>query len=163
MTYENTPGDGEDQGQESGVLKAVRAELRAAVAELKTRPDEDTLRAEFKAEQAKNTAVIKQLVAYGQPEGLSETIASKVEGDVTEESVLAALKSIGLDAVETEGGVEEADPNAALAEVSGLSGEVSAAANANPAVTGLQSIAEAETVDDLQAIADEGGWGTNYT
>ncbi len=163
MTYENTPGDGEDQGQESGVIKAMRIQIKDLEKALKTAPDAEALRAEFKAEQAKNTAVIKQLVAYGQPEGLSETIASKVEGEVTEESVLGALKSIGLDAVETEGSVEEADPNAALAEVSGLSGEVSAAANANPAVTGLQSIAEAETVDDLQAIADEGGWGTNYT
>jgi len=163
LTYENTPGDGEDQGQESGVIKAMRIQIKDLEKALKAAPDAEALRAEFKAEQAKSTAVIKQLVAYGQPEGLSETIAGKVEGDVTEESVLAALRSIGLDAVETEGSVKEADPNAALAEVSGLSGEVSAAANANPAVTGLQSIAEAETIDDLQAIADEGGWGTNYT
>lgn len=155
---ETTGGSGDD----SGLVKGLRVQIRDLQSELKSRPDRDSLWAEFQAEQQVNTAVEAALTSFGYPAGIRDTIKAKLgDGEVTREAVGQALASIGFnvnpDAVTGQGG--EADQaRKDLAQVSSLSGQVQAAAGSGSGPNILDRIANATSQEELRAIAAEGGF-----
>lgn len=162
LTQEATSEETESQ-EESGVLKALRRQVKDLQRELEARPDRDALLTEIRAEQARVDAISKQVEAMGHPGALSAVLTDRVEGDVTEETVKSALKELGLEASPASAETpSDVDRNAkALAEVSSLSGQLGSAGGGDPP-DALSAINKANTMQDLQRIAEQEGFATQY-
>ena len=158
MTDEATSNEEEASG-ESAVIKALRSQVKdqgATIKSFESRPDRETERAEFLAEQARGIAIGEHLVALGQPAGLSELLGDKVEGDVTLEKVTAVLTGLGYEAQSGDGDeATKAVEQSALAEVTTLSSAVSSATAGAPAGDLAAKIAGAENAEDLAKVMAE--------
>ena len=170
MTQDNDiiDDDATDVSNESSVLNGVRKELREAKAELKARPDRDTMRVELKAELAGDTKIETLLEGFGHPKGMLDTIKGKLgESEATAETVAAALASTGY-SVEVEGAVStetesvESGTETELAKVSRLSAEVQATAKKGTTVDVTDQIAAADTQEEVNTIMAKAGLLEDY-
>ncbi len=159
-----TEGEGE-----SSVLKLQRARADAAEAEL----------AVLKQEKADEVAVAQQLrsdsmeaiVNSLQIPNLKEDLLAWVTGEVTLETVDAALKAKGLNFAPTEGQpapVVEAQqpvapPEFAPLPVSALGQQVADAASGQTAANLDQQLAEATTQAEVAKLMTEAGAAVSYT
>jgi hypothetical protein len=157
-----------DAQDESGVIKALRSQIKDLEKDLKSRPDRDTLEAEFLTQQERNSAISSQLVDLGHPAGMSAIIAEKMgEGDVTRESVTATLQGLGYNLEATPETApdpsETSESDQALAEVTSLSSQVASAAGNPPADDTMAKIAATETREELAALMAEKGLTEQHT
>ena len=165
---EETP---EGQG-DSAPFRAAIARAEAAEAELKVIAEERQT-AELAAQQRRETA-LDVIVNARQIPNLKEDLLRWVEGDITEESVEAALQAKGLNftqpTVETQvfpDAGEGLQPTAPLTPsavpVSTLGQQVADAASGQTAKTLDQSIAGAESAAEVAALMEEAGATVSYT
>lgn len=148
----------DELGSDSGVVKALRAQIRDLERELKTRPAADTLEAEIRSKLAREDAAASLLIERGQPARLAKYMLQEIEGDVDGSAVDSFLQGLGLDAkpasVEGSGSAEGAS---ALAEVTSLASQVSTAAAGTPADNLFDKIAGARNQEELNALMAEAG------
>lgn len=152
-----------DQGvetstDESGVIKALRIQLKEQEKELKARPAREDLESEIRSKLKRESDIAALLTKQGQPSGLAEFALSKIgDQEVTEESVAGFLQGLGFDTQPVSSDGQTSAPQAQqLAEVSTLASQVSAAASNTPA--GIDDrIAKAQSPAELAAIMSEIG------
>ena len=153
-----------DQGaeastDESGVIKALRIQLKEQEKELKARPAREDLESEIRTQLKRESDIAALLTKQGQPSGLAEFALSKIgDQEVTEESVAGFLQGLGFGT----GSVSADDQNAApsnqqLAEVTDLASRVSAAASNAPAGNVEDRIAKAQSLAEIEVIMAEIG------
>lgn len=150
--------DVETSGDESGVLRALRSQIRDLEKELKTRPVREDLELEIRNQQKRESSVAALLTEQGHPAGLARFALSEIgEADLTAEAVQGFLKGIGYDSNPASSeGQEPSAQSQQLAEVSSLAARVSSAASSGPA--GLsERIAGAKDLAELNAIMVEAG------
>jgi hypothetical protein len=152
---------GSDDG-ESGVMKALRKQIRDLEGELKSRPSRDSLEAELRSQLEREKAAASQLVEKGHPAGLAELMLQKIDSDadITEEVVDGFLKGLGYEsqAPQSESKSEPSEQERQLAEVTQLSRQVSVAATGEQTDDVMKRIGEAKSVSELAAIAAQGGF-----
>jgi hypothetical protein len=151
--------------EESGVLKSLRVQIKDLKAELKSRPERETLLAEFQAEQGLNAAIETHLVALGHPVGMRDAVKGKLgDADVTLEGVATALTGIGYEVdVENAGSGQEGGSTTTASELAGvsdLSAQVQSAAGSGSPAPVIDQINQATSQADLVKIAAEGGFLT---
>jgi len=149
----------EASADESGLLKALRIQLRDQEKELKARPAREDLEVEIRTQLKRESDIAALLTKQGQPSGLAEYALSKIgDQEVTEESVAGFLKGLGFDAqpVSADGQIA-APPNQQLAEVSTLASQVSAAASNAPAGNVEDRLAKASSLAEIETIMREIG------
>lgn len=164
MTLDNnTEGaDAQDGSMEdSPVIKALRKQIRDLENANKSAPTRESIEAEIRTELERESAISSQLIELGHPAGMSAFLKGKLEGDVTRESVVAALEGIGYK-VEVPDAAEGSDGAAAagqsdLARVASLSAQVASAASGASSDDIMQRINQAQTPAELQAIMAEAG------
>lgn len=157
----DTLGTGSD---DNAVMKALRKQISDLEKELKSRPDRDTLLAEFRDEQVRDFAIQDQLIGLGHPKGMLDAVKGRLDGDaeVTTEVVAKALTDIGYKVEVAGDGSSQADGTAGagaeLAGIADLSAQVqSAAGSGNPAPI-LDRINQATSPEEIAEIAAEGGF-----
>jgi hypothetical protein len=156
--------------EESPVIRGLRTQIRDLEASLKSRPEREQVAAEVRSQLEREQAIAEQLIALGHPKGMLDTVASKVgEGEVNRDSVAQALTSIGYNLVPENDAANDskveakATDNSALAEVSTLSAQISAAAQGEPADSTMAKIAGAKSNAELAAIMAEAGATKAYS
>jgi len=149
----------EASADESGLLKALRIQLRDQEKELKARPAREDLEVEIRTQLKRESDIAALLTKQGQPSGLAEFALSKIgDQEVTEESVAGFLKGIGFDANPVSSdGQTAASPNQQLAEVTDLASRVSAATSNAPAGNVEDRIAKATSLAEIETIMSEIG------
>ena len=149
----------EPSTDESGLIKALRIQLREQEKELKARPAREDLESEIRTKLKRESDAAALLTKQGQPSGLAEFMLSKIgDQEVTEQSVAGFLEGIGLTAnPASEDDEAPAPPNQQLAEVTDLASRVSAAASAAPAGNVMDRLAQAKNQAEVNAIMAEVG------
>jgi hypothetical protein len=149
----------EASADESGVIKALRIQLKEQEKELKARPAREDLESEIRTQLKRESDIAALLTKQGQPSGLAEFALSKIgDQEVTEESVAGFLKGLGYDTQPVSSdGQESAPPNQQLAEVTDLASRVSAAASNAPAGNVEDRLAKATSLADIETIMAEIG------
>ena len=167
---DSTDGATGVDGVESGLVKSMRKQIRDLEKTVSAN-DPEALEERIRTEVKRESEVAELMDKAGYPK-LTATVLAKVEGDVTAESVTAALADLGLTA---QGSADDDDdtedsskpkPGSEITEVTpGLVGDVANlgsdlnAATANAGKTDpLKDIGEAETMADLTAIAAAEGF-----
>jgi hypothetical protein len=142
--------------EDSGTLKALRAQIKNLEKELDARPAREELESQIRASLRREEDAAAQLIALGQPGGLARFALSEIgDAEVNEESVAAFLKGLGYDAKPVSEEIEQTpSPAQQLAEVTDLGRRVSTAANNAPAGVG-ERIRAANSVAELEAIMAE--------
>ena len=170
---ETNEGEETSEGQgDSAPFRAAIARAEAAEAELKVIAEE-AQKVELAAQQRRDVA-LDVIVNARQIPNLKEDLLRWVEGDITEESVEAALQAKGLNfaqpTVDTQvfpDAGEELQPTAPLTPsavpVSTLGQQVADAASGQSALTGEQKLAQADTPEEVIAHAQEAGFTVSYT
>jgi len=156
--YQNLEDTDEDESKESPILTELRNQLRAS------QKDNEKLKAaqaEWEvAAQTQRSETAKEIVnALGLP-GLTEDVLQWVEGDVTQESVIAALeaRSIPLPSgVEVQPKPDDSQPSA-----SAVGQQVADAAAGVDGRTVEDRIADAKTPAELAAIVEEAGLSRSH-
>jgi len=156
--YQNLEDTDEDESKESPILTELRNQLRAS------QKDNEKLKAaqaEWEvAAQTQRSETAKEIVnALGLP-GLTEDVLQWVEGDVTQESVIAALeaRSIPLPSgVEVQPKPDDSQPSA-----SAVGQQVADAAAGVDGRTVEDRIADAQTPAELAAIVEEAGLSRSH-
>ena len=162
MTQDNDTDtvDVQDTDQDSSVIQTLRKELKEAKAELKATPDRETLVAELKEQLSRDTAIETQLIGFGHPKGMLDTVKAKLgDAEVTAEAVTEALTSIGykVDVEDATSDHEEVtdSEDTDLAKVTSLSAEVQSAAKDLDSRDLTSRINQAESQEELTAIMKE--------
>jgi hypothetical protein len=170
---ETNEGEDTPEGQgDSAPFRAAIARAEAAEAKLEV-VEEERQTAELAAQQRRETA-LDVIVNARQIPNLKEDLLRWVEGDITEESVEAALQAKGLNftqpTVDTQvfpDAGEELQPAAPLTPgaipVSTLGQQVADAASGQSAKTQEQKLNEAQTKEEVVALANEAGFTVSYT
>ena len=156
--YQNLDDTDDAESQESPILTELRNQLRAS------QKDNEKLKAaqaEWEvAAQTQRSETAKEIVnALGLP-GLTEDVLQWVEGDVTQESVIAALeaRSIPLPSgVEVQPKPDDSQPSA-----SAVGQQVADAAAGVDGRTVEDRIADAQTPAELAAIVEEAGLSRSH-
>ena len=170
---EANEGEGTPEGDgDSAPFRAMIARAEAAEAKLET-IEEEKQKVELAAQQQRETA-LDVIVNARQIPNLKEDLLRWVEGDVTEESVEAALQAKGLNFVQP--GVETqvfptgdeapqptVPPTQVTIPVSTLGQLVADAASGQSALTDEQKLAAADTPEAVVAHAKEAGFTVSYT
>lgn len=149
----------DEPSDESGVVKALRSQIRDLERELKTRPARDDLESQIRTQLKREADAAAQLIEQGHPAGLARFMLSEIgDAEITAESVAGYLKGLGYDTKPTSSeGQEPASPNQQLAEVASLASRVSSAANNAPADNVMERIQRAAGRDEVRAIMEEIG------
>ena len=149
----------EASADESGVIKALRIQLKEQEKELKARPAREDLESEIRTQLKRESDIAALLTKQGQPGGLAEFAILKIgDQEVTEESVAGFLQGLGFDAGSVSSdGQNAASPNQQLAEVTDLASRVSAAASNAPAGNLEDRIAKAQSLAEIETIMAEAG------
>lgn len=162
MTQDNYTEAGDESvnssSEDSAVIKALRAEVKELQREVKGAPKRSELEAELRTQLAREFAIEGQLEALGLPKAVRELVDKQLSGEVTRESVLAAVTGIGFQVTPNAGSSQtEANSQAGdLAQVAGLSAQVAAAASNTPEPV-ARKIAQATTPEELAAVMAEQG------
>lgn len=156
----------EDTIDESGQDSPVIAELRKQLRDLQKERKEDLKKLEvFAAEKAQaRSAQAKQFVdAAGFPNLSTEIVLERIEGDVTAESVVAALNSIGLSpqAEASQEAQPAPEPNPTV-PASEMGQRVAAAAQGSPVKDVMSRLNEATSQAEIAAIMEEAGLTHSY-
>ena len=154
----------QETNDDSSVIKTLRKELREALKELKAAPDRDTIVAEVKDGLTRDLAIESQLIGFGHPAGILETVKGKLgDADVSPETVAKALESVGYK-VDVEGATSDDDSvdsgsetNVDLVKVTQLSAEVQSASKGKTTTDVTTRIAQAETNEEVNKIMAEEG------
>jgi uncharacterized protein YbcC (UPF0753/DUF2309 family) len=158
---EETP----EGSEESSVLKLQRQRADAAEAELAVLKQEK-VDAELVAQQLREEA-LEEIVNALEIPNLKEDLLGWIKGEITEESVDAALKAKGLNFVKEGTPIEAPQPTAPLTPapipVSTLGQQVADAASGQTAKTLDQQLAEAKTPAEVNALMEEAGAAVSYT
>lgn len=127
MSENTDTGTGsQESSEESSVIQTLRADLKAAKAEVKAaRSDGDEALATARA-QVKREAEAASLMSEAGFKGLADVFAAEVDGDLTEEAASQWLKTRGLEA-SSDSGESSADPATQVGEVADLGSQVAAA------------------------------------
>ncbi len=159
-TDEDTGDD--DPGQENELIRSLRSQIDESNREAKAARENTAIAVEAVKAEVARTAKAQTLVnEFGYP-GLAETIASNVEGELTEESVAEAFGTLGLakqEVPEPSGGSvpKTPAPDAAGVEaVADLGSQVASAASGEQAGSLEERLAAATTVEEVTALAAEG-------
>lgn len=152
------------KGQENELIRSLRSQVESA-----NRGEKDAKAAAIAAVAAVRAEVARtsQATAFvnelGFPQ-MAEVVASNVEGELTAESVGSYLVTLGLKkqaAPDTSGEstVETAVPDASgFQAITDLGSEVASAASGDPAQALDKRIGEADSFEEVQALAAEGGF-----
>ena len=144
---------------ESGVIKALRIQLKEQEKELKARPAREDLESEIRTQLKRESDIAALLTKQGQPSGLAEFAILKIgDQEVTEESVAGFLQGIGLttNPVSSDGQESESQTQQ-LAEVTDLASRVSAAASNAPAGNVEDRLMKAQSIAEIEVIMGEIG------
>ena len=149
----------ETSADESGVIKALRIQLKEQEKELKARPAREDLESEIRTQLKRESDIAALLTKQGQPSGLAEFAILKIgDQEVTEESVAGFLQGLGFDAQSVSSdGQTSAPQTSTLAEVTDLASRVSAAASNAPAGNLEDRIAKAQSLAEIETIMAEAG------
>lgn len=154
----NTPDESTD---DSGVMKALRKQIKDLENQLKSAPSRESVEAEIRTELERVSAISEQLIALGHPAGMANILKGTLgDADVTLDSVAQALQSIGYsvevsDGTSKSGADEPSEEASNLARVTNLSAQVQSAAQGGNPDDVLQKIRSAETPGELAAIMAE--------
>lgn len=147
---------------DSGVMKALRKQIKDLENQLKSAPSRESVEAEIRTELERESAISEQLIALGHPVGMANILKGTLgDADVTLDSVAQALQSIGY-SVEvpdetSKSDADESEEASNLARVTNLSAQVQSAAQGGDLDDVLQKIGQAETPAQLAAIMAEAG------
>ena len=149
----------ETSADESGVIKALRIQLKEQEKELKARPAREDLESEIRTQLKRESDIAALLTKQGQPSGLAEFAILKIgDQEVTEESVAGFLQGVGLTANPVSSDSQtSASQTSTLAEVTDLASRVSAAASNAPAGNLEDRIAKAQSLAEIETIMAEAG------
>ena len=156
--YQNLDDTDDAESQESPVLTELRNQLRAA------QKDNEKLKAaqaEWEvAAQTQRSETAKEIVnALGLP-GLTEDVLQWVQGDITQESVFAALEARSIPLPE---GVDvQPKPDTSQPSASAVGQQVADAAAGVDGRTVEDRIADAQTPAELAAIVEEAGLSRSH-
>ncbi len=165
MTQDNDTNtvDVQDTDQDdNSLIRGLRSEIKGLQKELKARPDRDTLAAELKDQLSRDTAIETQLISFGHPAGILDTVKGKLgDVEVTAEAVAEALRGIGYqvdvdDATSDQEEVTEPEVTD-LAKVTNLSAQVQSAAKGIDSRNVGVRIAQADSPEEVTEIMDEAG------
>jgi hypothetical protein len=147
----------DESTDESGVIKALRIQLKEAQKDLKSRPAREDLESEIRAQLKRESDAAALLTEQGHPSGLARFMLSEIgDAEITAEAVSGFLQGLGFpEPVSSEG--QEQSPNQQLAEVTSLASAVTAAASGASADSVNQRIAKAQSPAELEAIMEEIG------
>ena len=148
----------ETSGDDSPVVKALRAHIKDLEKDLAARPAREQVESELRTQLKREVDAAALLTAQGQSTELAEFMLTKIGDEVTEESVAGFLQGIGLTANSVPAdGQEPASQTSTLAEVTDLASRVSAAASNVPAGNVEDRIAKAKNLAELNTIMAEIG------
>lgn len=156
--------DGDAGDGDSAVMSELRAQLREAQKQLKSATERNS-ELEAQATQAR-VAEVRQYVDAAGFKGFDATVVlERVEGDVTAESVAAALASIGLQPNQASGDAGTEQTTKAPAEGASALGQrvADAAAGGSPTKSVEQRLAEATSGEEIAEIMADAGALTSYT
>lgn len=161
------------EGQESEVIRTLRAKERALKAELKeAKLQAQSALAEARLQLERESAAQRLMGHAGYP-GLTDTILEKVEGDVTPEKVLHALTGLKLTVNEeafwqkVKGQPVESEKkpveNVAddVADVASLGNKISAATQNAPELTIADELEATKTFEEIVAWSQRHGVADN--
>jgi hypothetical protein len=144
---------------ESGLIKALRLQLKDQEKELKARPAREDLESEIRAQLKRESDAAALLIEQGHPSGLARFMLSEIgDAEITGETVSGFLKGLGFDAepVSSDEG-EQPAPSQDLAEVASLASRVSSAASGVSIDQVSERIANADSVAEITRIMEEIG------
>jgi len=164
LTQDNTTDavDVQDTDQDNSLIRSLRSDIKDLQKELKARPDRETLAAELKDQLTRDSAIETQLIGFGHPAGILDTVKGMLgDAEVTAEAVAGALASIGYkvdvdDATSDQEEVTEPEVTD-LAKVTALSAQVQSAAKGKDSRNVEARIAQTETPEEVTAIMKEAG------
>lgn len=158
MTEEIDPSMGETN-EDSGVIKALRQQIKDLKADLDARPAREDLEVQVRNQLKREQDAAALLIERGQPQGLAEFMLTKIgDAEITAEAVSTFLQGLGIDTEPVSSDEPEAvSQHQQLAETVALASRVSAAASGASADEMTARIAQAQSMQELEAIMDEIG------
>jgi hypothetical protein len=134
------------EDQDNELIKSLRAQLneKTAAAKAAEAAAENAL-VEARSQLERESAAQKHVDTFGYP-GLTETVLTQVEGEVTAEKVYTDV-----------GSVTQGDASA-VAQVASLGGQISAAARTTPDTNYQADMAAATTPAEVAAVAEKYGF-----
>lgn len=149
----------DESSDESGVVKALRSQIKDLERELKTRPARDDLESQIRTQLKRESDAAALLIEQGHPAGLARFMLSEIgDAELSGETVAGYLKGLGYDTKPVSSDEQEpASESQQLAEVTSLSSRVSAAASNAPADNVMDRIQNAKSPQELAAIMEEIG------
>jgi hypothetical protein len=156
------------EDQDNELIKSLRAQLneKTAAAKAAEAAAENAL-VEARSQLERESAAQKHVDTFGYP-GLTETVLTQVEGEVTAEKVLLVLQGLQLPVTQDAanaasvtdtdvGSVTQGDASA-VAQVASLGGQISAAARTTPDTNYQADMAAATTPAEVAAVAEKYGF-----
>lgn len=161
--YTDTASAADESNEDSPVIQSLRQQVKDLQKQVKSAPDRDSLEAEIREQLTRDSAIQTQLGKFGHPAGILDVVKGKLgENEVTEDTVAEALTAIGYTVDKADGAPETAkepgDSRTDLANVTDLSRSVQSAAGSGAPASELSRVQNAQTPEELAAIAAEGGW-----
>jgi len=154
--------DGTAEGgaeDESSVIKTLRAQAKESKAAAKVAQENEQKALETARSQLERESQAQQLVdAVGFP-GMRDVVLERVEGEVTKEKVTAVLEGLNLTVEETGKKQEPAqDGSSSVGSAASLGSQVASAAAGTQEDDVNVKLANAESVEELEAIAADAGF-----
>lgn len=149
-------------GEDNDLIRSLRADIKTAKeAEKAALTAATTAQADARTSLEREMAAQKYVDAAGFS-GLRDVVLDKVDGEVTEESVQAVFKDLGLTPMEVAQSDGEAAPSGdvaqKLADTASLGQRVSAAAQGQEETDIVDALNKAQTIEEVTAIAAQGGF-----
>ena len=147
----------EGQEDESGVIKALRQQVKDLQSELKNRPDSPDIDALVSERVQRRDAARDVLVSQGYSPKMTDLVLKNLDGDVTEENVTSFLDSIGLEAQSGEPEQKKPEPRP-VSSVADLASQVaSASAKDKVGDQTLKALNEAKNQAEIDALMRQAG------
>ena len=158
MTAEEIDRNDDSSTEDSGVIKALRIQLKELEKDLKSRPAREDLESEIRAQLKRESDAAALLTEQGQPGGLARDLLFEIgDAEITAEAVSGYLQGRGFQVAPVSSDGQEQTPDQHLAEVTSLASAVTAAASGASADSVSQRIAKAQSPAELEAIMEEIG------
>lgn len=149
----------EGSTDESGVIKALRKQIKDVERERDSRFTREDLESEFRTQLRREADTAALLTAQGHPSGLAKYMLQEIgDAEITPETVSGFLQGLGFESKPASSeGEQPASQAQQLADVTTLASRVSAAAINTPAGDVTARIAAAQNQAEVNAIMEEIG------